>query len=114
MTKLDNIIQFPKMKLDAPPQSPQEVANKLIEYKTNYADEISEILWDHVLGELTRAGCDFGKNIDEFFPSMVLILESIRSLHLQVNGIDHPLQKFAKESVTQDNEKKVDNSEEDD
>jgi hypothetical protein len=41
---------------------------------------------------------------------MVLILESIRSLHLQTSGIEHPLQTFAIEHITIEeiNEKMVD------
>ncbi len=116
MQKDDNVIVFPKMKLDAPPQSAEEIAAKLIEYKTNYADEIAEILWNNLLGELSRSGYDFNENINEYFPSMVLVLESIRSLQLHVNGIHHPLQDFAKESVDEEDadDNSVDDYEEDD
>lgn len=96
----EKIIQFPKMKLNCPPQSPQEIEEKLIEYKENYSREIADILWQNVLGEMARSGCNFDENVDKYFPSMVLILEAIKSLHLLTNGIDHPLQEFAKENIT--------------
>lgn len=110
----DNVIQFPKIRLDAAPQSPQEIEEKLLEYKRSYSDEIADILWQNVLGEMARSGCDFSKDLDGYFPSMILILESIRSLHLQTSGVEHPLQKFARETITleQINEKMVDISDE--
>lgn len=100
MDKDNNILQFPKMDYKATgPQSPEELAEMLADYKKDYADEIAEMLWNHVLGELTRAGCNFDKDIERYFPSMVLILEAIRSLHLQSQGLEHPLQKFAATSL---------------
>lgn len=100
----DNIIKFPKMKLDSPPQSPEEVTEKLIEYKTSFADDISEFLWSHVLSEMVRSGCKFDENSEEYYPSIILLHESIKSLHLQTNGIHHPLQDFAAEFIDLDEE----------
>jgi len=94
-----DIIQFPKMKVDTPPQSPEELRDKLAEFKETYSEEIAEFLWRNILGELVRSGCDFTKDMERFFPSMVLVLESIKSLHLQSQGIEHELQKFAKECI---------------
>jgi hypothetical protein len=91
----DNVIKFPKMKLDAPPQSPEELAIKINEYKKAFAEDISEFLWGHVIGELARSGCDFQSNPEELYPSIVLVLEAIKSLHLHANGIEHPLQPLA-------------------
>jgi len=107
----DNIIQFPK--LGPGPSSPEEVAEMLQEYKEDFANEIAEMLWNHVIGELHRAGCDFHTDMNKFFPSMMLVLESIRSLHLQSQGVSHPLQEIARQSIHPDDLKKlVDISEE--
>lgn len=95
-----NIIPFPKIKLDAPPQSAEEVQAQIRQYKESYANEVADILWQSVINELGRAGCDFEKDMDAYYPSMILILESIRSLHLQASGIEHPLQTFATENIT--------------
>ena len=94
-----NVVAFPKVKVEgAPPTSPEELSEKITEYKTSFAEEISEVLWNLVLGELARAGCDFESNIEVYYPSMIMILESIKSLHLQTAGIYHPLQDAAAES----------------
>jgi translation initiation factor 2 beta subunit (eIF-2beta)/eIF-5 len=37
--------------------------------------------------------------MEVYFPSMILIFESIRSLHLQTMGEEHQLQHFAKQNV---------------
>ena len=116
----DNIIRFPKMKLDAPPQSPEELTQKLIEYKTSFAEDISEFLWQHVLSEMVRAGCNFGEDPRVYYPSIILLHEAIKSLHLQTSGIHHPLQDFASEFIDledgddseDESEKVVDKSEE--
>jgi len=99
MSKDNNIIQFPGFK---PPASPDEIADRLVEYKKSYSDEIAEILWQNLLGELTRSGCDLNKDIDKYYPHMLLILESIRSLHLLTNGIHHALQDFAVKTIIEE------------
>lgn len=93
------IIEFPKIKVDGPPQSAEELQDQLEEFKSEYSNEIAEFLWRNILGELVRSGCDF-TNMDRYFPSMLLVLESIRSLHLQSQGIHHNLQDFAKDAIT--------------
>ena len=57
--------------------------------------------WTHrqAIGELVRSGCDFAPEIEKHFPSMVLVLESIRSLHLQSQGLHHNLQDFARDCI---------------
>jgi len=91
----ENVIRFPRAKLNSPPESPEEVTARLVEYRRDFADEISGELWNYVLGELVRSGCNIEGNEDTIYPSMVLILESIRSLHLQCYGVEHPLQEIA-------------------
>jgi|TARA_R110000744_G_scaffold149694_4_gene262872 hypothetical protein len=96
-----DIITFPRPKLNGPPQSQEEVAARLLEFKTGHVDQIAEALWQYVLTELIRAGCLFGQDEEgnKHFPAMVLILESIKSLHLSTLGIHHPLQDFAEDSI---------------
>jgi len=95
---MSNIIEFPKIKVDSPPQSPDELEAKISDFKEEYSNEIAEFLWRNILGELVRSGCDFTE-IENYFPSMVLVLESIRSLHLQSQGLHHNLQDFARDCI---------------
>lgn len=103
----DNIIKFPKMKLETPPQSAEELAEKISEYKRSFAEDVAEFLWQHVLGELARSGCDFQSDPEELYPSIVLVLESIKSLHLHASGIEHPLQKIAPLLISEDGKEDI-------
>lgn len=99
MTKeTNNVIKFPKF-FDSPPMSPEDVQEKLTKYKESYSTELAEIIWENVLGEMARAGCQFDEDINLYFPSMILIFESIKSLHLQTMGVEHALQEFAVENT---------------
>jgi len=94
----DNLIQFPKIHSN-PPINEQSVSERIREYKESYSTELAEIIWENVLGEMARAGCDFDENMDKYFPSMILIFEAIRSLHLQTMNEEHQLQPFAENNV---------------
>lgn len=96
------IIQFPKMKLDTPPQSLEELSEKLTEYRTTFSNDIAESIWNLVLIQMVRSGCKFDQDIEKYYPSIILVLEAIRSLHLQANEIHHPLQDFANEFVEEE------------
>lgn len=97
--KTSNIVQFPKEKFQTPSniQSQEDLLKQIVDYKTNFAGELSEILSNYVFGELARSGVNFESQIDELFNSMLLVTESIQSLHLKASNVYHPLQDFAEE-----------------
>lgn len=99
---MGELITFPQMKLDTPPQSAEELAEKLAEYRTSFSNDVAEQLWNLVLLEMVRSGCRFEDNTEKYFPSIILLLEAIRSLHLHANEIHHPLQDFAKDFVVEE------------
>jgi len=107
---MGELITFPKMKLDTPPQSADELAEKLADYRTSFSTDVAEQLWNLVLIEMVRSGCKFDDNMEEYFPSIILLLEAIKSLHLQTNEIHHTLQDFAKDFVIEEdiNEESID------
>ena len=94
----DNLIHFPKIHSN-PPIDESSVSERIRDYKESYSSELAEIIWENVLGEMARAGCEFDENMDRYFPSMILIFEAIRSLHLQTMGEEHQLQPFAIQNV---------------
>lgn len=94
----DNLIPFPNIHSN-PPVDQVSVSERIREYKESYSTELAEIIWENVLGEMARAGCEFDENMDKYFPSMILIFEAIRSLHLQTMGEEHQLQPFAENNV---------------
>ena len=58
----NNVIQFPKIQSTVP-NSPEEVGQKIREYKESYSSELSEIIWENVLGEMARAGCALEEDV---------------------------------------------------
>ncbi len=93
----DNVIIFPKMKKDSPPQTIEEMDKKIKDYKVDYSMEFCERLVNHVLNEMVRDGVDFENRAMEFVPHITLVMESLLSLHLKTNDIEHPLQEMAVE-----------------
>lgn len=95
-----NIIAFPREKLrnSANLQSQEDYLQMIEEYKNDFADELTDLLSSYVFGELGRGGIDFSSQIDDLFPSMLLVAESIRSLQLKASKVHHPLQDFAEEA----------------
>lgn len=96
--KPDNLIPFPTLHTRAP-VSQEDMQQRLREYKESYSTELAEIIWENVLGEMARAGCDLDENIEKYFPNMILIFESIKALHLLTMNVSHPLHKFAEKNV---------------
>jgi hypothetical protein len=92
--KKDNVIAFPNIRLDAPPQTQQEVSDKIASYRESYANDISAFLTTLVVTEMSRAGCDMSDE-EHIVPSIILINQAIKSLHLLTSGMDHPLQEYA-------------------
>jgi len=99
---MSKIIMFPKTNLSIAPQSQEELAEKLKEYRVSFSEDVAEQLWNMVLIEMVRSGCRFDTNPEEYYPSIILVLESIKSLHLHAHGIEHPLQEMAKELIEED------------
>ena len=78
------------------------MAEKLADYRISFSTDVAEQLWNLVLLEMVRSGCKFDDNIEEYFPSIILLLEAIKSLHLHTNKIHHTLQDFAKDFVIEE------------
>jgi hypothetical protein len=95
------LIPFPSLHSN-PPIDEVSVSERIRQYKESYSSELTEIIWENVLGEMARAGCDFDDNMEVYFPSMILIFEAIRSLHLQTMGEEHQLQEYAAANVIVD------------
>lgn len=93
---MSNVIDFVKFKEKLEEQRLLEQNDYL-----HYSDEVVEEIWAIVLQELYEEGCDFSEDRLKYFPTMILILESIRALYLQANGEEHSLQEFAAEALAE-------------
>lgn len=114
MEEKNNIINFPKEKLLSPEnvQTQEDILKQIEEYKKGFADDISDFLSNLVFGELARSGVNFESDIDDYFPLMLLVTESIRALHLKASGVHHPLQDFALDAYNEENNNETPDMEE--
>ena len=94
----NNVVEFPKLKKNSPPQTIEEMAEKAAGYKRNYSEDFCEMLHQYVFNEMARDGVDFEQREEELFPNVILVMEAISALHLRANEIHHPLQDFADEA----------------
>lgn len=92
-----NVIQFPREKLGAPPESLEEAQKRITEVREGFASDFAEHLWGFIYGEIERAGGDLETNQKEISFSMMLVVESIKSLYLHTVGTSHPIQDVAKQ-----------------
>jgi hypothetical protein len=100
----DNVVLFPKIKKDTPPQTIEEMDKKIKDYKVDYSIEFCERLVNYILNEMIRDGVDFENRSIEFVPHITMIMESLLSLHLKANNIEHPLQEMSEEMFSDDEE----------
>lgn len=91
---MNNIIDFAKFKN----KSEEELEDF---EEVPETDLMIERIWAGVLQDLERSGCRFSRDPRLYFPSMVLVLESIRALYLLANGEEHGLQEFARDALDQ-------------
>ena len=62
---MSNVIEFPiKDKVNASAKTREELQQTIVDYKEEIAEEASEYLWRNLLGEMSRMGCDFDKEIN--------------------------------------------------
>lgn len=109
---MNNVIDFAKFKNKIDSLEEEENIEEVA-----LSDMMIERIWAEVLQDLERSGCRFSRDTRLYFPSMILVLESIRSLYMLANGMEHGLQEFARDALEEYDlehlfdEKPVDNSE---
>ena len=91
---MNNVIDFTKFKA----KNTEEVEDT---EEMTEVDYLVERIWAGVLQDLERAGCRFSRDPKLYFPSMILVLESIRSLYLLANDEQHGLQEFAQDALSE-------------
>lgn len=104
-TKESNIVIFPKVpNHNKPPQSEEEIREKLVDYKKGFCDEITEILVIKLFNEMENAGLDIG-NPDELFEQKLMAQESVRSFVYLTMSLEHPFQEIAMGMFNEEDEK---------
>lgn len=84
----DNVIKFPKSKLNTPPQSIEEMVADIDRLRRQNADEMTTSMIPQLVGIFMTNGIDADK--EEYIKDVCMIVESTKSLLYKYFDIDHP------------------------
>jgi hypothetical protein len=93
----DNIVPFPGVKRNTPPQNLEEVQSNLDTIRQIHIEEAMGLVAAVVFDNLTLAGFSFDPDDETTIKDVALLLESLRSLLSKYHGIHHPFQPLASE-----------------
>lgn len=92
----DNVIQFPKGKLNTPPQSLEEMVADIDRMRRDTADEIANSMIPQIIGIFMANGIDADQH--EYIKDVSMIVEASKSLLYKYYSIEHPFHEMV-ESV---------------
>ena len=84
----DNVIQFPKGKFNAPPQSLEEMVDNIDRLRREHADEIVGSMIPQLVGVFMANGIDVDQH--EYIKDVSMIVESSKALLYKYFNIEHP------------------------
>lgn len=94
---MSNVIDFPKLKRDHPPQTKEEFAKELLNSKMDYANE----LCDHYASQLVNKFGMHGFHIEteQFMKDFAFTVETMRSNLYRSLGLQHPFHQMIDEAT---------------
>jgi hypothetical protein len=93
----DNVVPFPGVKRNTPPQNLEEVQSNLEIIRQVHIEEAMNLVATVVFDNLSLAGFSFDPDDDSTIKDVALMLESLRSLLSKYHGLGHPLHRVANE-----------------
>ena len=93
---MTNVVAFPKAHKDAPPQSLEEVIERVSENRKEHINHIVDDLGSFFVSRAYEEG--FPIDSDECFKDVILVIEAMRSAMFKSIGLEHPIQ-FIVDSV---------------
>lgn len=111
----DNVVPFPGVKRNTPPQNLEEVQSNLDVIRQIHVEETMNLIVGVIFDNLSLAGFNFDPDDEDTIKDVALFLESLRSLLSKNNSVEHPFQQLANELFALQNngtviclEKKID------
>ena len=96
-----NIVAFPGFKKPHPPQSEKEFEDHITDIRNKFVSEAAVEFAFEVFRNMEKHGCDINSN-KAIRPDLILISEAIKSAMYRSINVDHPLQSFAKEVISEE------------
>ena len=93
----DNVVPFPGVKRNSPPQNLEEVQSNLETIRQVHIEEAMNLVATVVFDNLLLAGFSFDPDDDSMIKDVALMLESLRSLLSKYHNLEHPFHRVANE-----------------
>lgn len=100
-TKVGNVIMFPGISRNRPPQSFEEICHHVALAKTTRIEEVVESVVVNMFEDLYGHNYDFS-NKQEANKDMAFLIEAVKSVMHRHDGLDHPFHELADEYFTED------------
>lgn len=84
----NNVIQFPKAKMNTPPQSLEEMVADMDRFRRDHADEIINSMIPNIINMFVTNGIDVDQY--EYIKDVSMVVESTKALLYKYMGIEHP------------------------
>lgn len=96
-----NIVAFPGFSKPHPPQNEEEFDEHITSIREKFVTEAAVEFAFEVFRNMEKHGCDINTN-KAIRPDLILISESIKSAMFKSFNMDHPLQSFAHEVISEE------------
>lgn len=93
----DNVVPFPGVKRNTPPQNLEEVQSNLDVIRQIHIEETMNLMVSVIFDNLSLAGFNYDPDDEETIKDVALFLESLRSLLAKNNSVEHSFHKLADE-----------------
>ncbi len=106
MSVSNNVIMFPGVSKNRPPQTIEEVIENVNAIREIHIDELADMLTVIFLENMEAAGYDIIGDEDNtsFDKEIAFIVQAIRSLLMKHDGREHPFQDLAKHYFVEESE----------
>ena len=88
----DNVILFPKFKKDSPPQTIEEITDKVNQTRKDAIDGVMVDLVPDFIHVFGSYGIDVTSN--EYIKDVAMVMESVKAMITRQYGLDHPFHKM--------------------
>ena len=88
----DNVILFSKFKKDSPPQTIEEIADKVNQTRKDAIDGVMIDLVPDFIHVFGSYGIDVTSN--EYIKDVAMVMESVKAMVTRQYGLDHPFHKM--------------------
>ena len=84
----DNVVLFPGVKRESPPQTVEEIADKVTQTRKEHVDGVVNDLIPDIIHAFGAYGLDI--NSDEYIKDVAMVMEAIKAMVSRQYRLEHP------------------------